>query len=162
GVEIHEALSGRRSIRRGWLYISPAPAWRVGRETNRSASARPLFMDNHVILCGLGRVGWHALEFLQAAGTPVVVIDTRCPADDPRLAGVTLVQGDCQKPATLEKAGLATARGVAILPSDDLVSTTTALMIRRLNPIVSVVVRWFNVQYVDTLAAVVLTVVPLR
>ena len=27
--------------------------------------------------------------------------------NDPRLAGVTLVQGDCQKTATLEKAGLA-------------------------------------------------------
>ena len=55
-------------------------------------------MDNHVILCGLGRVGWHVLEFLKAAGTPVVVIDTRCTTDDPRLAGVTLIQGDCQKP----------------------------------------------------------------
>ena len=48
-------------------------------------------MKNHVILCGLGRVGWRVLAYLQAAGAPVVVIDTRCAPGDPQLAGARLV-----------------------------------------------------------------------
>ena len=57
------------------------------------------------------------------------------PSDDPRLNGVTLIRGDCQKQAILEEAGLLTARGVVVLPSDELVSITTALLVRqRLNP----------------------------
>jgi Trk K+ transport system NAD-binding subunit len=118
-------------------------------------------IDNHVILCGLGRVGWHVLEYLKAAGTPVVAIDSRCTADDPRLEGVTLIQGDCQKPAVLEKAGLSTARGVVILPSDELVSTATALMVRRLNPTVRVVVRIFSQNLVARLGSAVSNVVAL-
>ena len=44
-------------------------------------------MGQPFILCGLGRVGWHVLEYLQSTGLPVVVIDTRCLANDPRLKG---------------------------------------------------------------------------
>jgi len=101
-------------------------------------------MEQHIILCGLGRIGWRVLEYVRATGTPVVVVDTRCAADDPRLHGVPLVQGDCREQAVLEKAGLARARGVLILTSDDLVSISTALMVRHLHPDVRVVVRMFN------------------
>jgi Trk K+ transport system NAD-binding subunit len=117
--------------------------------------------DTPVILCGLGRVGWHVLEFLKAAGTPVVVIDTHLHPDDPRLAGVTLVEGDCQKPATLEKAGVHSARGVLVLINDELTSTTTALTVRRLNPAVRIVVRMFNQNLIARLGSAVRNVVAL-
>src|SRR5437762_7387133 len=97
--------------------------------------------EDHVILCGLGRVGWHVLELLNAAETRVVVIDSRCAPDDMRLGGATLIQGDCQQQATLLRAGVAQARGVIILPSDELVSITTALLVRRLNNTTRIVVR---------------------
>ena len=118
-------------------------------------------MDNHVILCGLGRVGWHVLELLKAAGTPVVVIDNRCAPDDPRLQGVVLIQGDCQKQRVLEEAGVAQARGVVVLPADDLVSTTTALLVRRLNPTVRIVVRMFNQNLIARLGSAVSNIVAL-
>ncbi|HYV39147.1 MAG TPA: NAD-binding protein [Gemmataceae bacterium] len=117
--------------------------------------------ENHVILCGLGRVGWHVLELLKAAGTPVVVIDTRCAADDPRLAGVTLIQGDSQKQTTLEKANVSQARAVVILPSDELASISTALMVRRLNPTTRIVVRMFNQNLVSRLGGAISNVVAL-
>jgi Trk K+ transport system NAD-binding subunit len=118
-------------------------------------------MEDHVILCGLGRVGWHVLELLNAAGTRVTVIDSRCAADDPRLGGATLIQGDCQKEATLQKAGVVQARGVIILPSDELISITTALMVRRLNPAARVVVRMFNQNLIARLGSAVNNVVAL-
>ena len=58
-------------------------------------------IEQPIILCGLGRIGWRVLEYLQAAGLPVVIVDTRCAADDPRLRGARLVKGDCRIVTTL-------------------------------------------------------------
>jgi Trk K+ transport system NAD-binding subunit len=72
------------------------------------------------------------------------VIDSKCTEDDPRLAGVRLIRGDCRRPEILAQAGLDKARGVLILTSDDLVNVSTALAVRHLHPDVRVVVRMFN------------------
>jgi Trk K+ transport system NAD-binding subunit len=101
-------------------------------------------MEPAFILCGLGRVGWRVLEYLRAAGLPVVAVDTTCAADDPRLLQVRLVKGDCRRREILEAAGVAQARGVLILTSDDLVNISAALMVRRLHPDARVVIRMFN------------------
>ena len=41
-------------------------------------------MDRPIVLCGLGRIGSHVLDYLHTAGLSVVVIDTVCKPDDPR------------------------------------------------------------------------------
>ena len=101
-------------------------------------------MNSPVILCGFGRIGRRVLDYLRTAGMPVVVVDTRCSPDDPRLKGVRLVRGDCRLPEVLEQAGLARARGVLILTSDDLVNISAALTVRHINPQVRIVVRMFS------------------
>jgi Trk K+ transport system NAD-binding subunit len=101
-------------------------------------------MDSPFILCGLGRVGWRVLEYLQATGAPIAVVDTHCSCNDPRLAGVKVVVGDCRKQEVLKEAGLERARGVLIVTSDDLVNISTALMVRHVNAQVRIVVRMFN------------------
>lgn len=118
-------------------------------------------MEHHVILCGLGRVGWRILEYLQAARVPVTVIDTDCRPDDPRLGEAALVQGDCRARESLEKAGLAKARGVIIATSDDLVNLSTTLLVRHLHEDVRVVVRMFNQNLVPRLGSAVSNVYPL-
>jgi len=101
-------------------------------------------VDQPVILCGLGRVGCRVLEYLQAAGISVVVVDDCCALDDPRLGKARLVQGDCRRREVLERAGVVGARGVLILTSDDLVNVSTGLMVRSLDADVRIVVRMFN------------------
>jgi Trk K+ transport system NAD-binding subunit len=101
-------------------------------------------MERPIVLCGLGRMGKHVLEFVRAGGLPVVVVDTVAKTDDPCLEGVRLVVGDCRRREVLEEAGVAEARGVLILTNDDLLNITTALMVRSLNPDVGVVLRMFN------------------
>ena len=118
-------------------------------------------MEQHFILCGLGRIGWRVLEYLQAAGSPVVVVDNKCAPDDPRLGQALLVQGDCRRAEVLEKAGLAKARGVLILTSEDLVSVSTALMVHSLNPEVRVIVRMFNQNLITRLGPSVQNVIAL-
>lgn len=101
-------------------------------------------MPRPIVLCGLGRMGWRVLDYLRAAGLPVVIVDTVCQPDDPRLAGARLVRGDCRRREVLEQAGVADARGVLILTADDLVNVSTALVARGLNRDVRVVLRMFN------------------
>ena len=100
-------------------------------------------MHRPVIVCGLGRVGRHVLDYLRAAQLTAVVIDTKLePATLPQ--GIRGIRGDCRQPAVLEEAGIGDAGGVLVLTSDDLANITAALAARRLNPNVRIVVRLFN------------------
>jgi Trk K+ transport system NAD-binding subunit len=112
-------------------------------------------VDQRVILCGLGRVGCRVLEYLQAADISVVVIDNCCEPDEARLGKAHLVRGDCRRREVLERAGVAGARGVLILTSDDLVNISTALMVRSLDPNVRVVMRMFNQNLIARLGKAV-------
>src|ERR1022692_2422391 len=108
-------------------------------------------MRQHFILCGLGKVGWRVLEYLRKAGESVIVIDTHCATADPRLEGVTVLIGDCRQATVLQQARLGEARGVIVLTSDDLVSLSTALMVRHLHPTIRIVVRMFNQSLITRL-----------
>jgi Trk K+ transport system NAD-binding subunit len=101
-------------------------------------------MQQHFILCGLGKIGWGVLEQLRGVGAPIIAVDNRCSPDDPRLGSIPLVVGDCRQPEVLARARLEHARGVVIATSDDLVSLSTALLVRQLHPTIRIVVRLFN------------------
>src|SRR5438477_783558 len=118
-------------------------------------------MDRPVIVCGLGHVGWRVLEYLRAAGVPVVAVDTVCCPGDRQLGDVRLVQGDCQQAEVLEQAGVRDCRGVLVMTSDDLVNVSAALMVRHLNPDARVVVRMFNQNLLPRLGKAVRNVVAL-
>jgi Trk K+ transport system NAD-binding subunit len=112
-------------------------------------------MNRGVVLCGLGRVGWRVLESLRAMGFTVTAIDLHARPDDPRLAGVTLVVGDCRRPEVLEKAGVQTADGFLVVTGDDRVNVAAAFLARRLNPTARVVVRMFNQTLIARLGGAV-------
>jgi Trk K+ transport system NAD-binding subunit len=112
-------------------------------------------MDRPIILCGLGRMGARVLDYLHTAGLPVVVVDTVCKPDDPRLGGARLVSGDCRRREVLESAGVREGGGVLILTADDLLNISTALMVRSLNKDVRVVLRMFNQNLLSRLGKAV-------
>lgn len=118
-------------------------------------------MNKPIILCGLGRIGWSVLEYLQAANLPVVAIDNQCAPDEPRLNGARLVQGDCRRPEILEQAGLRHCGGVVIAISEDLVNVSTALVVRSIEPEVRVVLRVFNENLMGRLGKAIHNIVPL-
>jgi voltage-gated potassium channel len=77
-------------------------------------------MQDHFIVCGLGRFGRRLCEELQGRGLPFVVIES-----DPEIAeaakekGWSFVVGDATADEMLQEAGIERARGVACtLPSD--------------------------------------------
>ncbi|MBI1918424.1 MAG: NAD-binding protein [Planctomycetes bacterium] len=118
-------------------------------------------MNKPIILCGLGRVGWRVLEYLQAANLQVVVIDNVCAPDDPRLGNARLVQGDCRRREVLEQAGVRDCGGVIINISNDLTNITTALVVRSLDPEVRIVLRVFNENLIGRLGHAIHNIYPL-
>jgi Trk K+ transport system NAD-binding subunit len=112
-------------------------------------------MSNPFVLCGLGRTGSRVLYYLRAAGLPVVVVDTRCRPDDPRLHGARLVSGDCREPKALRAAGVKGSRGVLVMTDDDLVNVSTTLQVRELDAKVRIVVRLFDQTLLDRLGQTV-------
>ncbi len=118
-------------------------------------------MSKPIILCGLGRVGWRVLEYLQAANLPVVAVDNVCAPDDPRLRGARFVKGDFRRREVLEAAGVRHAGGVLVVTSDDLVNVCTALMVRSLDPEVRIVLRVFNESLIGRLGHAIHNIFPL-
>ncbi len=115
----------------------------------------------HVIVCGLGGIGWPVLDYLRASGWSIVAIDQNCRPDDPRLEGIRLIRGDYREASILREAGVESAQGVLLLANDDLVNLATSLEVRRLNNSVRIVVRLFNENLLSKLDQTINNVVPL-
>ena len=109
---------------------------------------------DHVVLCGLGRIGESVTEALLRAGTRVVVIDngSRTPFKD-LLArhGVPVIDGDSTRYELLQRAGARNARVVIVTISHDMSSLKTALAARELNLSGRVVMRLFNQRMAEHL-----------
>jgi voltage-gated potassium channel len=77
-------------------------------------------MNQHVILCGYGRIGREIAEQLCGEGVPLLVVEN----DTDRISeaqerGLTVLQGDATLDETLEEAGIHQCRAlVAALPSN--------------------------------------------
>lgn len=106
---------------------------------------------NHVVVCGLGRVGYRIALDLRALGEAVVGIERNkeSPLAGELLdSGVPVLFGDVRNKQTLEKANLAGAKAVILATTDDLANLDGALTAREIKPEIQVVMRLFD----DTLA----------
>ncbi len=99
-------------------------------------------VENHVIVCGYGRVGSTAAAALQRQGIPVVVVEGDPGAvNDAATAGYLVVHGDATRDESLVEAQVRTARSLITCvesSSDNLVITLSA---KALNPTISVYAR---------------------
>lgn len=101
---------------------------------------------HHVIVCGLGHVGYRIVQQLLRAGTDCVAIDHQESsfAAEVRSLGVPVIIGDARLPDTLQKANITTAEAVIAATDDDLVNLETGLNAKELAPGVRVVLRMFD------------------
>ena len=99
-------------------------------------------MQDHVIICGFGRVGRNASYELQAAKAPFVVIE-RNPERVARLTalGMLATMADATQDATLRAAGVTRARGLIAALATDADNLFTILSAKALNPQLTVVTR---------------------
>lgn len=102
---------------------------------------------DHVIVCGLGRVGLRIVTQLHAAGYDAVVIERDWNSEFVSRVlnlGVPIVLGDAREPNTLRQAGIRHARAVVATINDDLLNVEIALGARAVHPNIRVVLRVFN------------------
>lgn len=104
-------------------------------------------MRGHVVVCGLGHVGYRVVEELHALGHEVVAIErngTETFVDTVRAMGIPVHVGDARRDELLAATGVRNARAVVCATNDDLANLEIALDAKRMNPNVRVVMRMFD------------------
>lgn len=102
---------------------------------------------NHVVVCGLGRIGYRVVTVLLRLGEEVVGIekDPACPfLDELRQMNVPVLLGDARQRDVLEQARVREANSIVVCTQDDLTNLAIALDARELNPDIKVVLRMFD------------------
>ncbi len=99
-------------------------------------------LDNHVIICGYGRVGVHVADELLKSGTAFVVVDDDAEKlSDLDESGRLFVSGDATEEHVLEEAGLARARAVVAAVNSDADNVLITLTAKGLFPDVEIIAR---------------------
>lgn len=106
--------------------------------------------EKHIIVCGLGKVGYRTTLELLKFKREVVGIESDADGrflDALRDLGIPVLLGDASRPEFLERAGV--RRADAIIPATDneLANLDIALHARELNPRIKVVLRMFDPDF---------------
>jgi Trk K+ transport system NAD-binding subunit len=110
--------------------------------------------SGHIVVCGLGNVGFRVMHELLNQGEKVVVIERQ--RDNPFIAtarrqGVPVILGDATLPEVLRQARAGTARAVVAATSKELINLEIGLLVRDLNPKQRVVLRMVDPQLAQTI-----------
>ncbi len=104
-------------------------------------------MQNHVILCGLGNVGYRVAHELQRFDTEVTVVELDPSGPFVHLVteqGIPVLFEDARKTEVLVKAGLERASSVVACTNNDLTNVEIALDAREVRPDIRIVMRLFD------------------
>jgi Trk K+ transport system NAD-binding subunit len=107
----------------------------------------PRGLHDHVVVCGLGNIGYRIVEQLHELGVPVVAAElheTNRYLPAVRRLGVPALVADIRLPETLQTLHVERARSVVVVTSSDIVNLETALNVQALHPGVRVVQRLFD------------------
>jgi len=101
----------------------------------------------HVILCGLGQVGYRTLEELLALGCQVFVIEKNKDNEfiqTARMKGVDVLVGDARSETIIRSLNIEGARAVVIVTNDDLANLEIAMDVREVRADIPIVMRLFD------------------
>ncbi len=107
---------------------------------------------DHIVVCGLGKVGYRVVKELLRLGEDVVGIE--CDAagpflDEIRHQNVPVLMGDARRREMLEKASVQEASAIVVCTEDDLTNLDIALDARELYPGIKVVMRMFDARLAE-------------
>jgi len=110
--------------------------------------------NNHIVLIGLGHLGFRVMKNLHELNQDVVVIELNPNADLVAAAkslGVPVIQEDGIRPEALSVAGIESASAIVLCTQNDSMNLQIAFKARRLNPDIRVVARIFDDDFAWTL-----------
>lgn len=104
-------------------------------------------MKDHVIICGLGSIGFRTFSILKSTNHQIVAISTttqdECRWQIESHGGIFLL-GDARDENLLIKAGIKDAKAILALTEQDAVNVSIAMDARKLNPRVKIIMRMLD------------------
>jgi Trk K+ transport system NAD-binding subunit len=112
-------------------------------------------LAGHIVVAGLGNVGYRVSRLLSDLGIPLAVIEM---APDARFVEAVreraaVLSGDARLPENLQRASIEEAVAFLACTNDDLANIQACLHARRLNPSIRTVARVFDDQLAEHLTA---------
>jgi len=107
---------------------------------------------DHIVVCGLGKVGCRVVKELLRLGEEVVGIERDVAGpflEEMRRMNVPVLLGDARQREMLEQAGVREASAIVVCTQDDLTNLDIALDARELHPGIKVVLRMFDAQLAE-------------
>jgi len=111
-------------------------------------------MNKHIILIGLGHLGYRIVQKLNEMGENLVVIELNPSVDTfsaIQAMNIPVIQDDATRPSALESANIKEARTIILASQNDSMNLQIALKARSLNPKIQVVVRIFDADFAQAL-----------
>jgi Trk K+ transport system NAD-binding subunit len=111
-------------------------------------------MNNHIILVGLGHLGFRVTRKLHEMNQDIVVIELG-PAvdlvDSVKSLGVPVIMDNATRDLALQDAGISRARAIILCTQNDSLNLHIALKARSFNPQIQVIVRIFEDDFASEL-----------
>lgn len=112
-------------------------------------------MSDHIIVCGLGRLGLRVVRELVSLDEDMVGIEykEKSPSfTEVRSYNIPILVGDARNAEMLEKAGLMRAKAIIICTNDDLMNLQMTARIRERNKSIRIIMRMFDDEFARSMA----------
>lgn len=110
--------------------------------------------NNHIILVGLGHLGFRVASELVSSGQEVVIIEANTKADlvnNTKALGIPVIQDDADRELALESAGILHAKAIILCTQNDSLNLKVALKARKIKPDIQVIIRIFDDDFAHAL-----------
>ena len=111
-------------------------------------------MKNHIVLVGLGHLGYRIAQHLHEMGKSIVVVELSTAQHTvlaTRELGITVIEEDARNPTALEGANIREAHTIILASQNDAMNLQIALKARSLNSRIQVVIRIFDEDFAHAL-----------
>lgn len=111
-------------------------------------------MNNHIVLVGLGHLGYRVAQKLHEMGEGIVVLEINSGTHTTAAArdmGIPVIFADARHAGALEGANIKDAKTIILASQNDAMNLQIALRARSLNPKVQVVIRIFDEEFAHSL-----------
>jgi len=111
-------------------------------------------MNKHIVLVGLGHLGYRVAQRLHEMGESVVVVEIKLGTHTTAAAremGIPVIQADARHAGALEGANIKDAKTIILASQEDAMNLQIALKARTINPKIQVVIRIFDEDFAHAL-----------
>ena len=111
-------------------------------------------MNQHIVLVGLGHLGYRVAQKLHEMGESIVVLEVQMGTHTTVAArdmGIPVISVDARHAGALESANIKEARTIILASQNDAMNLQIALKARSLNPDIQVVIRIFDEDFAHAL-----------